>query len=118
MSLEQDIVAAVRRVTGPGYMPLHSPKLPDMMVVSPKTITGYGEVEEFERSVAREMGFDFCIATVNGTAALQCAVSLLVPRGGHVIVPAMTFAATTAATIHAGCVPVFVDCVEDGYLAP
>lgn len=119
MSLERGIVNAVRRVCGEGYLPLHVPTLPTGSIqITPKTVMQYGEVEEFERSIAVDMGFDHCIATVNGTAALQCAVKMLVPDGGHVIVPAMTFAATAAAVLHAGCEPVFVDCTGDGYLAP
>lgn len=118
MSLEHDIVAAVRRVCGEGYLPLHAPTPPHSVLITPQTIMEYGDVEEFEKNVARIMGFDFCIATVNGTAALECAVSMLVPEGGKVIVPAMTFAATASAVVRAGSEPVFVDCTGDGWLAP
>ena len=51
------------------------------------------------------------VAVSSGTAALHLALlELRLPPGSDVLVPAMTFAATANAVIHAGHRPVFVDC--------
>ncbi|MDF1750876.1 MAG: aminotransferase class I/II-fold pyridoxal phosphate-dependent enzyme, partial [Alphaproteobacteria bacterium] len=67
-------------------------------------------VTEMERRVAQLAGRKAGIACVNGSAALQVALSASgIGPGDYVIVPDWTFAATVNAVIHAGAVPVFAD---------
>lgn len=64
--------------------------------------------EAFERAVAERAGVRHCIATCNGTVALQLAIHAL-GLTGEVIVPAFTFVATAHALQWQGAVPVFCD---------
>ena len=67
-------------------------------------------VTEMERRVAALAGRKAGVACVNGSAALQVALSAAgVGSGDYVIVPDWTFAATVNAVVHAGGVPVFAD---------
>jgi len=65
-------------------------------------------VRAFEEAVKRVTGTRHCIATDNGTSALQIAARGLQMRG-EVIVPAFTFIATPHAFAWQGLDPVFVD---------
>lgn len=53
-------------------------------------------VQQLERCIADLLGVDHCIATCNGTAALEIAVRAL-GLAGEVIVPSFTFVATAHA---------------------
>lgn len=60
--------------------------------------------------LAKYCGVEMCVPVSSGTAALQLALLACgVKHGEEVIVPALTFAATAAAVVHAGAVPHFVD---------
>lgn len=65
-------------------------------------------VQEFERRVAGVIGVKHCIATCNGTVALEIAIRAL-GLSGEVIVPSMTFIATAHALQWQGTTPVFCD---------
>ena len=65
-------------------------------------------VRELERRVAKYLGVKHCIATCNGTLALEIAIRAL-GLGGEVIVPSYTFIATAHALHWQGIVPVFAD---------
>lgn len=65
-------------------------------------------VQEFERSVAGILGVKHCIATCNGTIALEILAKAL-DLQGEVIVPAFTFVATAHALTWLGIKPVFCD---------
>jgi perosamine synthetase len=70
-------------------------------------------VDEFEARLAQFTGARHAVAVVNGTAALQVAVSLAGVRSGdEVLVPALTFVATANAVAHCGAIPHFVDSEE------
>lgn len=71
-------------------------------------------VESFEREVARRVGVKHCIATTNGTLALELAARGL-GMHGEVIVPAFTFVATVHAVRWQGMVPVFCDIRADDF---
>jgi dTDP-4-amino-4,6-dideoxygalactose transaminase len=99
--------------------PLHvgRPNLPDKQAILDRIsgaleagwLTNGGPlVAEFERRVASEAGVKHCIATCNGTAALELAVRAL-GLVGEVIVPAYTFVATAHALAWHGLRPVFCD---------
>lgn len=67
-------------------------------------------VTEFEEKWAQAMGAKRCLAVVNGTNALVCAVANLdIGAGDEVIVPPYTFIATVQAVLQNGAMPVFVD---------
>lgn len=68
----------------------------------------------FEQRFAEYVGSDHCVATSSCTAALHLAMlAAEIGAGDEVIVPAMTFAATANAVLHAGATPVFVDVDEE-----
>lgn len=67
-------------------------------------------VARFERQFADYVGADHALAVHSCTAALHLSmVALDLRPGDEVIVPAMTFAATANAVVHAGARPVLVD---------
>jgi dTDP-4-amino-4,6-dideoxygalactose transaminase len=99
--------------------PLHvgRPNLPDKRAIIARIeaaldlgwLTNGGPlVAEFERRVAEETRVKHCIATCNGTAALELAIRAL-DLDGEVIVPAYTFIATAHAPAWLGLRPVFCD---------
>lgn len=102
------------------FIPLHAPVFPGnekiyMAKCIDSTFVSYvGEfVIRFEEDIAKYTGAKYAVATVNGTTALQ--VSLIVAginSGDEVITSPLTFAATANAIVHAGGIPVFVDCEE------
>jgi perosamine synthetase len=72
------------------------------------------KVNEFEESVARFTGSKYAIATVNGTAALHSAITLVgVKRGDEVLTQALTFIATCNAIDYCGARPIFIDVDKD-----
>jgi dTDP-4-amino-4,6-dideoxygalactose transaminase len=69
-------------------------------------------VREFERQVASYLGVRNCVATCNGTAAIEVAARAA-GLTGEVIVPAFTFIATAHALSWQGLIPVFADIDPD-----
>jgi dTDP-4-amino-4,6-dideoxygalactose transaminase len=65
-------------------------------------------VAEFERRIERMLDVPHCIATCNGTIALELAIRACGMRG-EVIVPSFTFVATAHALEWQGIRPIFVD---------
>lgn len=65
-------------------------------------------VQEFERSVATQLGVKHCVAMCNGTIALEIAIRAL-GLTGEVIIPSWTFVATAHALHWQGITPVFAD---------
>lgn len=77
-------------------------------------LTNYGpKVREFEQQVAAITGAEHCIATCNGTVALELAISAAGITGGEVIVPSFTFVATAHSLMRQGITPVFCDVRPD-----
>ena len=75
---------------------------------------GGDRVEKFEAKVARYCKREFAVALNSGTDALVCAlIAVGVRRGDEVITPSNSFVASTAAIVHIGAKPVFVDVEED-----
>lgn len=67
-------------------------------------------VDQFEQRLAEYTGVKRAVAVVNGTAALHIALILAgVNRDDEVIVPTLTFIATTNAISYCGAVPHFAD---------
>jgi dTDP-4-amino-4,6-dideoxygalactose transaminase len=72
------------------------------------------KVARFEQLFKEHNGSRYAIAVNSCTAALHLSMLAAgVQPGDEVIVPAMTFAATANAVIHAGGQPAFVDCLKD-----
>ncbi len=72
------------------------------------------KVKKFEQMFSEYTGARYAIAVNSCTAALHLSMLAIgIKPGDEVIVPTMTFAATANAVIHAGGVPVFVDCERD-----
>jgi len=68
------------------------------------------KVDEFERAFAEYVGVREAVAVANGTAALHTAMAALgVGPADEVVVPAMTFAATSNSVLYRGARPVFAD---------
>jgi UDP-4-amino-4,6-dideoxy-N-acetyl-beta-L-altrosamine transaminase len=71
-------------------------------------------VTEFERAFAEYVGCRFAVAVNSGTAALHSAVYAAgIGQGDEVIVPILTFAASSNCVIYQGGSPVFVDVLPD-----
>lgn len=67
-------------------------------------------ISEFEKAVAEYIGSKYAVAVSNGTAALHMACFAAgISEGDEVLVPAITFAATSNAVLYCKGKPVFVD---------
>jgi len=67
-------------------------------------------VERFESALGEYLGAKYAVAVSNGTAGLHIAyLAAGVGKGDAVIVPAITFAATSNAALYCGATPVFAD---------
>ncbi|HBY93759.1 MAG TPA: UDP-4-amino-4,6-dideoxy-N-acetyl-beta-L-altrosamine transaminase [Chloroflexi bacterium] len=72
------------------------------------------KAHKFEEMFREYKGSKYAMALNSCTAALHLAMLAVgLQPGDEVIVPAMTFAATANAVIHAGGIPVFADCRRD-----
>jgi dTDP-4-dehydrorhamnose reductase len=72
------------------------------------------KVARFEADFKAYTQSPHAIAVSSCTAALHLALEVFdFPRGSEVITTAMTFCATANAILHAGCIPVLVDCEKD-----
>ncbi len=111
------VVAALREVTGSTSTPLHAPEFLGnewaylKECLDSTFVSSVGQfVDRFEAGLAEFTGARHAVAVVNGTAALHVALLLAGVRpGDEVLVPALTFIATTNAVCYCGAVPHFVD---------
>ena len=72
------------------------------------------KVQEFEKAVCDYTGAKHGVAVSNGTAALHIVcLTLGLKEGDEVIVPAITFAASSNCVLYTGAKPVFCDVEED-----
>jgi perosamine synthetase len=78
---------------------------------------GLGAItQEFERELQTFLGVRHVIAVSSGTAALHVALDVLdLKPGDEVLVPTLTFVATTQAIVQAGATPVFCDVEESTF---
>ena len=84
-------------------------------VLARTAFIGGPQVALFESEYSDFIGADHCVATANGTDAIEIALRALgVGPGDECILPANTFVATAEAVARIGAVPVLVDCVDDG----
>ena len=74
-------------------------------------------VRTFESAFANYVGAASCIACANGTDALELILEgMRIGTGDEVVVPAMTFVATSEAVLRVGATPVLVDIAESAVL--
>ena len=115
--LPGQVVTAIRSVVGAGPVALHEPRFTGNEWLYLKEcldstfVSSVGKfVDRFEHDLAKFTGAKYAIAVVNGTAALHIALKLAgVQAGDEVLVPALTFIATTNAVIYCNATPHFVD---------
>ena len=75
---------------------------------------GGSEVELFEKKISKICKTKFCVALNSGTDALTLALHTLgVRKNDEVITPSNSFVASTAAIVHIGAKPIFVDVKND-----
>ena len=80
-------------------------------------LTTGSKVAEFERDFAEFCGVKAAVAVNSGTAALHCLYHAAgIGPGDEIIVPALTFAATSNAALYCGAKPVFADVEADTLL--
>lgn len=90
----------------------------DEVMRSGQYIGGY-HVEEFEKKAAAICETKYCVALNSGTDALVMGLAAMgVGRGDEVITPPNSFIASTAAIVHIGAKPVFVDVLPDQNIDP
>lgn len=119
-TLVSGIRDALRATVGTGTVPLHEPffggnewaylkECLDSTFVS--SVGAF--VDKFERDLASYTGASYAVAVANGTAALHIALLLAgVRKDEEVLVPALTFVATTNAVAYCNAIPHFVDSEE------
>ena len=74
--------------------------------------------KEFERQFSEYTNSPFSVTASNGTATLDMIYASLDLKGGEVIVPSNTMAATVFPLVLQGIRPVFADCLDDMTLDP
>ena len=80
---------------------------------------GGEEIDKFEENIAKLCGTKYACALNSGTDALMLALSLSgVRKDDEVITPPNSFIASTAAIVHIGATPVFVDVLPDQNIDP
>jgi dTDP-4-amino-4,6-dideoxygalactose transaminase len=80
---------------------------------------GGEELDKFEENIANLCETKYACALNSGTDALMLALALSgVRKGDEVITPPNSFIASTAAIVHIGAIPVFVDVLNDQNIDP
>ena len=118
--LPQRITDAIAAVAGLAPVALHEPEFSGREwdyvkdCLDSTFVSSVGKyVDRFENELASYTGARHAVAVVNGTAALHIALKLagVLPRE-EVLIPALTFIATTNAVSYCDAVPHFVDSEE------
>jgi dTDP-4-amino-4,6-dideoxygalactose transaminase len=81
----------------------------DFLTTGPK-------VREFEKALAKKLGFKYVVAVSSGTAALHLASRVLLNVGDRVITTPNSFLATSNSILYVGAKPVFVDIEKNGLI--
>lgn len=85
-------------------------------VLNNTSFIGGAIVKEFEESFAQYLGVDNCVSCANGTDAIEIALQAMgIGEGDEVIVPAMSWIATSEAVSTVGAIPVFVDILPETF---
>ncbi|MDR1658498.1 MAG: LegC family aminotransferase [Deltaproteobacteria bacterium] len=118
------ILEGIRRINriGPDeFLALHTPVFQGsereyvLATIESTFVSSVGAfVNQFEEMMGQITGTKRAVACVNGTAALEVALSLAgINRGDLVLTQAISFVATANAVRHAGAEPVFLDIDAD-----
>ena len=121
MNTAEKIVYALENLFEDKKIGLHEPDMALDEIENAKTciesnyVSSIGSfVNKFEKMLQNYTKSKFCIATVNGTSALQLALLLIgVKENDEVLLPTMTFVATANAVIISKGIPHFIDSEED-----
>jgi perosamine synthetase len=113
----EQVVTAIRAVVGNDPVALHEPTFAGNEWLYLKEcldttfVSSVGMfVDRFEDDLAAFTGAKYVVAVVNGTSALHIALKLAgVQDGDEVLIPALTFIATTNAVTYCNATPHFVD---------
>jgi perosamine synthetase len=116
-NLADQVLLAIQSVVGSGPVALHEPSFNGnewaylKECLDSTFVSSVGKfVDRFEDDLAAFTGAKHAVAVVNGTAALHIALKLAgVNAGDEVLVPALTFVATSNAVTYCGATPHFVD---------
>ena len=88
-------------------------------VLESAQFVGGDELDKFEESIAKLCGTKYACGLNSGTDALMLALTLSgIRKGDEVITPPNSFIASTAAIVHIGAKPVFVDVLPDQNIDP
>ena len=118
--LANQVTEAIRSVVGSGPKVLHEPTFAGneweylKECLDSTFVSSVGKfVDRFEDDLAQFTGANHAVATVNGTAALHIALKLAgVMQNDEVLIPALTFVATSNAVTYCNAFPHFVDSEE------
>ncbi len=103
------------------FIPLHEPRFAGREkeflseCIDSTFVSSIGAfVDRFETELSEYVGASYCVAAVNGTAALHAALVVLgVDTDHEVITQPLTFVATCNAIKYCGAEPIFVDTHQD-----
>jgi dTDP-4-amino-4,6-dideoxygalactose transaminase len=102
------------------FIPFHRPAIDEDEIQSVVEtlrsgwLTTGAKVKAFEAEFARYVGSKDAVAVNSGTAALHLALDAIgIKESDEVIVPAMTFAATSEVVLYFKAKPVLIDCQRD-----
>jgi dTDP-4-amino-4,6-dideoxygalactose transaminase len=88
-------------------------------VLESAQFVGGDELDKFEENIAKLCGTKYACGLNSGTDALMLALALSgIGKGDEVITPPNSFIASTAAIVHIGATPVFVDVLPDQNIDP
>ena len=88
-------------------------------VLESAQLVGGDELDKFEENVAKLCGTKYACGLNSGTDALMLALALSgIGKDDEVITPPNSFIASTAAIVHIGATPVFVDVLPDQNIDP
>jgi perosamine synthetase len=123
MRISEEILDRIRSVVGRGRIGLHEPYFIGeearylLRCLETTYVSSIGEyVNEFEKRIIKFTGTRFCVATINGTAALHLALVVSdISKQSEVFVSPLTFVATANAICYVGATPHFVDIEEENF---
>ena len=115
--LGQQVVKAIRSVTGNGEIALHEPEFSGneqnylSECLESTFVSSIGKyVDKFESQLVNFTGAKYAISVVNGTSALHIALKLAgVIAQDEVLIPALTFVGTANAVVYCGAIPHLID---------
>tara|TARA_B100000795_G_scaffold157821_1_gene118515 strand:- start:5263 stop:6429 length:1167 start_codon:yes stop_codon:yes gene_type:complete len=120
LRIEDQVISAIHKAIGLNPIALHEPSFNGnewaylKECLDSTFVSSVGKfVDRFELDLASFTGAKYCVATVNGTAALHIALKIAgVKAGDEVMMPALTFVAQANAVTYCNATPHFVESEE------